>query len=227
MIYGFCAKTQQDEKAFMGDQPVTPSLFVPNHYAADDPAAIVRRYPFGLVVTSTSAGFFSTSTPMYFEPGSADQLFGHMARRNPQAAVLESGQQALAIFSGPNAYVSGSWYREKPEVPTWNYVSAHVRGSIEPIDDDAGQLEILRRTAAIQEEGNPNPWTLDQAESRVAVLLPYIRSFRMKIERIEGVTKLSQSHPESDRHRVIGHLLQSGEANSAEIARLMSALEIG
>lgn len=211
----------------MIDEPPAPSLFVPDHYAAPEPAAIVRQYPFGLLVTSTSAGFFATSTPMYFEADSADRmLFGHMARRNPQAGAMEAGQKALAIFSGPNAYISASWYHEKPEVPTWNYVSAHVRGSIEPIDDDAGQLAILRRTAAIQEEGSSEPWILEQAEGRVAVLLPYIRSFRIRVGSIQGVTKLSQSHPPGDRRRVIDHLLARDQRGDAEIAGLMDALDI-
>lgn len=97
---------------------------------------------------------------------------------------------------------------------------------IEPIDDDAHQLEILRRTAGVLERENATPWTLEQAPAgRVELLLPMIRSFRLAIESIEGVTKLSQRQPAPDRLRVIQHLLDRGDGDSTEIARLMAHLQ--
>lgn len=116
-----------------------PSLFVPDQYAVADPAAIVREYPFALLVTVASNGIHATSIPMYFETDDTCQtLVGHMARRNQQASSLRAGQQGLAVFVGPHAYISSSWYEAKPEVPTWNFVAAHVRGTIHPIDDHGG-----------------------------------------------------------------------------------------
>lgn len=198
-------------------------LYAPDAYAASDPAAIVQQYPFALLITTGSAGILATSTPMFFESDEdRGALVGHMARRNPQAASLAAGQSALAVFSGPHAYISASWYRARPTVPTWNYLSAHVRGVLEPIDDDQRQLAILRRTAAVLERDSAQPWSLDQAPAgRVEFLLPQIRSFRITIERIEGVTKLNQTHPASDRLRVIEQLLERGDGDSTEIARLM------
>lgn len=203
-------------------------LFAPPAYAAADPAAIVRRYPFAQFITTGAAGMMATAIPLYFE--SADNpstLIGHMARRNPHAASLEAGQSALAIFAGPHAYISSRWYRERPTVPTWNYVVAHVRGTIEPIDDEGTQLAILRHTARIMESDSATPWTLEQAPpGRVDTLMPMIRSVRMKVERIEGVTKLSQTHPPGDRVRVMEHLLERNDEGSHEIARWMAALGI-
>ena len=213
------------------DTPMTadskPSLYVPEAFAAPDPADIVRRYPFALLVTTTSAGIFATSTAMMFESQSrSDCLVGHMARANPQAASLAVGQTALAVFSGPHAYISSSWYEARPTVPTWNYVVAHVRGTIHPIDDDAGQLEILRLTASRLEADAANPWTLEQAPpGKVDQLLPRIRSFRLRIVSMQGVTKLAQTQPPSDRLRVIRHLLDRGDGNSIDIARLMAHLQ--
>lgn len=203
-----------------------PALFAPKHYAAAEPADIVRRYPFGLFITAHTGNVYATSTPMYFETDKTQNiLVGHMARRNAHAQVLESEQKFLAVFSGPNAYISGAWYVDVPEVPTWNYVAAHVRGVISPIDDDDAQLAILQRIGEIQEKDSADAWTLSRApEGRVARLLPYIRSFRLAVEQIEGVTKLSQTHPSTDRLRVISHLLSKHDGDSSEIARLMSGL---
>ena len=203
-------------------------LFAPPAYAADDPAGIVRRYPFAQFITVTSAGMLATAIPLFFESeDDTSTMIGHLARRNPHAASLEKGQSALAIFAGPHAYISSSWYRERPTVPTWNYVTAHVRGTIEPIDDEETQLAILRHTARIMESGSANPWTLEQAPpGRVDTLMPMIRSVRMKVERIEGVTKLSQTHPPGDRVRVMEHLLERNDEGSHEIARWMAGLGI-
>lgn len=213
----------------MTDTLEQPSIFAPPIYAAARPAEIVEAYPFALLATPADYGTHATSTAVFFErEGDYGSLIGHMARRNPHAAALIAGQPALAVFWGPHAYVSSRWYREKPEVPTWNYVQAHVRGVLEPIDDPEGQLAVLRRTAEVLERKGEPPWSLDQApEGRVDFLLPYIRSFRIRIEKIEGVTKLSQGHPAEDRVRVIQGLLAEGDEGAAEIARMMAGLGIG
>ena len=206
-----------------------PSLYAPPAYAAADPGAIVSEHPFALLVTAAAHGIHATSTPVFFETdGGAETLVGHMARRNPHAAALEAGQPALAVFWGPHAYVSSRWYEEKPEVPTWNYVQAHVRGTLTPIDDRDGQVAVLRRTAQVLEARGEPPWTLEDATpGRVDLLVPHIRSFRIRVERIEGVTKLSQTHPASDQRRVIAGLIAEGGPQGAEIARLMSVLVEG
>jgi len=203
-----------------------PSLFVPPIYAAERPDEIVERHPFALLVTAAAdGGAHATSAPMFFERDDArDTLVGHIARRNPHAQALEDGQAALAVFWGPHAYVSSRWYVEKPEVPTWNFVQAHVRGRLTPIDDEAGQLAILKRSVDILEQKGEPPWSTEMARDRVEFLLPYIRSFRIAIERIEGVTKLSQTHPPSDRTRVHDALLTEGEAGGVEVAHLMRAM---
>lgn len=200
-------------------------LFVPPIYAAERPSEIVEQHPFALLVTAAPDGVHATSTPIFFERDEdTETLVGHMARRNPHAAALEDGQPALAVFWGPHAYVSSRWYVEKPEVPTWNYVQAHVRGRLTPIDDPDGQLAVLKRSAQLLERKGEPPWTPDAAAERVQFLLPYIRSFRIQIEKIEGATKLSQSHPPEDRTRVHDALLVEGDAAGADIARLMRSM---
>lgn len=210
----------------MSDTAAARVQYAPSAFAASDPAAIVDDYPFAQLITAASGEIYATPTPLFFETDdSRATLVGHLTRINPQARVLHSGQPVLAVFSGPHAYISASWYQTLRTVPTWDYIAAQVRGRIELIDDDEGQIKVLRRVAQVLERKNDPPWTLDQAPpGKVQQLLPRIRSFRITVERIEGVTKLNQTHPLSDRMLIIQELLARQDPDSREIARLMAQL---
>ena len=174
-------------------------------YMAKDPAAIVRAYPFATLI---SGDLDATFAPIVWESdGDTRTLIGHLARRGTHAPAMRTGGPVLAIFAGPHGYISPSWYEEKPEVPTWDYIAAHVRGRLEMLDEDEAQEMVLRRTIEVVEAGFQRPWSIDDAqEGRVRMLLPFIRSFRIHVDTIEGTTKLSQTHPESDRARVVAGL---------------------
>ncbi|HEY5760513.1 MAG TPA: FMN-binding negative transcriptional regulator [Steroidobacter sp.] len=202
------------------------TMYSPSAFAAADPVSIVRKYPFAHLITTTSDETYATPTPIFFETDDTiATLVGHMTRINPQAQSLQTGQRILAIFPGPHTYISASWYKTLLTVPTWDYVSAQIRGRLEVIDDDEGQIKVLRRVAEVLERDNEHPWTLEQAPpGKVQQLLPRIRSFRITLERIEGVTKLNQTHPPSDRMLIIQQLLARQDSDSREIARLMAHL---
>ena len=199
-------------------------MFVPVPYAAKSPRSIVEAYPFGLLVTTDAHGFHATQTPIFFETDDPAEvrLVGHIARRNPQASGLAPGQPALVVFTGPHTYISGSWYLTKPEVPTWNYVSAQISGILEPLDEPEQNRAVLEKTAQKLNAYGEGNWAMGDAPAgRVEVLLPYIRSFRITAHSIEGAVKLSQTHPQDDRERVIARLRRRGHDGDAEIARLM------
>ncbi|WP_153067348.1 FMN-binding negative transcriptional regulator [Steroidobacter cummioxidans] len=204
------------------------TMYAPSAYAAADPVAIVKKYPFAHLITATGEETYATPTPIFFETDdTVTTLVGHMTRINPQAQTLRNGQQVLAIFPGPHTYISASWYKTLLTVPTWDYVSAQIRGRLQVIDDDEGQLNVLRRVAEVLERDSENPWTLEQAPpGKVQQSVPRIRSFRITIERIEGVTKLNQTHPPADRLLVIQQLLARPDSDSHEIARLMAHLPV-
>lgn len=210
----------------MSDPAAARVMYAPGAFAAADPAAIVAEYPFAHVITSAGGETFATPTPVFFETDhTRSTLVGHMTRVNPHAQALQPDQPVLVVFSGPHTYISASWYRTLLTVPTWDYLAAQVRGRLTPIDDDEGQLTVLRRVAQVLERGNEKPWTLEQAPpGKVQQLLPRIRSFRITIERLEGVTKLNQTHPPSDRLLIIQQLLARQDSDSREIARLMAHL---
>lgn len=202
-------------------------MYIPKPYMAPEPVSIVHEYPFGQLVTTHDDLPFATSAPMYLQeaPSGEMQLIGHMARHNPHAATLTSGQKALAIFHGPDTYVSASWYRDQRTVPTWNYIAAQVRGVLEPVDDDEEQLDIMRITIARSEAVNRGTaWALEDApDGKVESLLPHIRSFRISVTRIDAVTKLSQTQSIADQDRVISALEERGAIQDREVARNMRA----
>lgn len=203
-------------------------MYIPPHYAAPSPRAIVAEFPFAQLVSAGPDGILATRIPIYFETDAADEnrLVGHMARANPHAPALRTGDPALAIFNGPQAYISAGWYREQPAVPTWNYLSAQVRGTLEAIDDIDAQIAILKRALAMAERDHEPRWTYEQTPREwLDRLLPHIRSFRISITSMEGTAKLNQPRSPEERGRICDALERRGYADDIDIARRMRALD--
>ena len=185
------------------------------------PPAFHRNPPRGAARASSSGTISACSSP---RRGRADRQpdpvsrrasrrqalsAGHLARANPQAADLDwQGGEALAIFSGPHAYVSPGWYEAGPAVPTWNYASVHAYGAARAIDDPEWLRDLLRRLSERHEAREPAPWSMDGLpEPYVAIgMLKGIVGFEIAVTRLEGKFKLSQNRPAADRPRIIAAL---------------------
>src|SRR5262245_55708329 len=105
-------------------------MYIPTAFAETDPGTLfgfIEAYSFGLLVSTHQGGPFASHLPLLLEreAGPHGTLLGHMARANPQWHDLD-GQEVLAVFSGPHAYVSPTWYESEQVVPTWNYVAVHA-----------------------------------------------------------------------------------------------------
>lgn len=210
----------------MDTKPSPAVMHVPAHFAAPEAQvrAMVATDPFGHLVTCGQDGPAATATPFVFETDAEDEvrLLGHIAARNPQAATISDGMAALAIFTGPQCYISPRLFLEQPELPTWDYTACQLRGTLCPIDDDEGKLEVLARTAATMEHG-ANPWTLAEADpARVARLLPHIRGFRLTIARFDGARRLNQNKTRSERLNILAGLLDSKADGAMRIASLIA-----
>jgi transcriptional regulator len=143
-----------------------------------------------------------------------------MARANPHWREL-AGQTALAVFTGPHAYISPTWYEAENVVPTWNYVAVHANGPVELVEDRDALLDILERSVAVYEAAMPSPWVLDTAGPFVGRLLGQIVGFRLDIERLEGKWKMSQNHPIVRREKVIRALEARGGEDAMAVARMV------
>ena len=202
------------------------TLYIPAAFRVSDEQALVsfiERHAFGTLVAQGREGFEVSHIPFLPERGADGRLrlLGHVARANPQWQSLEGADHVLAIFNGPHAYVSPSWYRDHPAVPTWNYAVVHAHGRAR-LMDEAGLRDLLERLSAQYEAGRPNAWRFAEApESFIAGLLRVIVGFSIEVERLEGKFKLSQNRP-AEIGRVIEALDREGEAELAAFMRAHS-----
>ncbi len=201
-------------------------MYIPAAFAETDPARLhefMRQNSFAVLTSNGRGRLLASHLPLLFDADAGPQghLLGHMARANPQWRQVEG--EVMAVFSGPHAYVSPSWYEEEGTVPTWNYVAVHAYGTFRIVEDRDGLLDILRRSLLIYESRRLEPWVFDESASHVDAMLKAIVGFRIEITRLEGKWKLSQNHSEARRHRVVDALEAQPDRDSQEIARLMSA----
>ena len=200
------------------------TLYRPTHFREDDPAALlafVERHAFGTLVSAGAKGLDVSHIPFLPERGADGRLrlLGHVARANAQWEALPAAAHVVAIFEGPHAYVSPSWYGEHPSVPTWNYAVVHAHGRVR-LMDEAGLRSLLERLSRHYEGDRPNAWRFSALPGDyVAKMLRAIVGFELEVERLEGKFKLSQNRP-AEIPRVIAALQAEGEAGLAELMRL-------
>lgn len=206
-------------------------MYVPKYFedAADDGLETIRAYPFATLTTPGDDGLpLITHTPMLAdEESQAFRLIGHVARANPHARNLSVGGPAVAVFNGPNAYISPNWYPSKhagkEAVPTWNYVAVHAIGTIRPLADYADKRRVVRALSIRFEGDGPSAWRLDdEPEDFVRKMLGGIVAFALDVERLESKAKLSQNRTASDRVGVIEGLKASDTSNGREVAAAMA-----
>ncbi|HET6182333.1 MAG TPA: FMN-binding negative transcriptional regulator [Acetobacteraceae bacterium] len=185
--------------------------------------ALIEAAPFATLVTLTGAGLIASHVPLLLDRSAGEHgtLIGHLARPNPQASTTRSEVEALAIFLGPQFYVTPSWYPTKREtgkvVPTWNYVAIHVYGRLQFFDEPERLLAIVTRLTNRHEGAREKPWAVSDAPADfVAGMLRGIVGFEIAITRIEGKAKMSQNRPAADRVGVIAGLRDEGHAELAE-----------
>ena len=206
-------------------------MYVPAHFAETDPATLhdfIERHSFGLLVSQVEGVPFATHLPLLLDrdAGPHGTLVGHVARANPHWRELV-GQTALAIFSGPHAYISPTWYESENVVPTWNYVAVHAYGPVELVEDRDAVLDIVRRSVKVYESGMPRPWALGEMSTFLDRMLSQIVGVRIAIERIEGKWKLNQNHPVERRKKVVDALTEQGGADALAIAAMMRGMLSG
>jgi len=188
----------------------------------------IERYEFGLLVSHGKEGLIASQIPFLVERhGDRLTLQGHLARANPQLVDLGGGGEALAIFEGPHAYISPTWYAAGPAVPTWNYAAVHAYGPARTIADPDWLRDFVRRLSERHEAREPTPpWRMaDLPEAYVRSMLNGITGIEIAVSRIEGKFKLSQNRPAADRPRIIAALEGRVDAESRAVAQLMRERE--
>jgi transcriptional regulator len=184
----------------------------------------IRRAGLATLVSTTADGLIASHIPLLLdpEPAPCGTLLGHLARPNPQAHGAIG--QALAIFLGPDSYVTPSWYPSKQQtgkvVPTWNYVAIHAYGALEFIDDPDHTRNHITELTHRFEQGRPIPWApRDAPEDFIASMVKRIIGFRLTITRLEGKWKMSQNRPLEDRVGTANGLEEESKADIAALVR--------
>ena len=202
-------------------------MYTPEHFAADRQAVEGLLSGLGAadLITVTDEGMLATFLPLLYEPtvGEHGALLGHVARNNDQWQRPTHGE-ALVIAHGLDGYITPSYYASKAEhgrvVPTWNYVTAHVYGSLVVHDDPAWVADLVRRLTDRHEAEREHPWSVDDAPAAFFEgQLRAIVGVELLISRIEAKAKLSQNRPAADIDGVIAGLEHDGHAGHAAAVR--------
>jgi len=202
------------------------SVYIPQHFASHNDARVAQLlhdYPFATLVTPGEPEPLVTHLPLLLgaDGGPYGMLFGHFARANPHARSEATGE-SVAIFHGPHAYVTPSWYADPAAaVPTWNYAVAHLHGVIELATDPAETRAVLDLLVERFESDRVAPWQLGLAPDRLAAMVNAIVGFKMRVTRIEAKFKLSQNRSPDDQRRVAAGLAAEGYAEATATAEWM------
>jgi transcriptional regulator len=198
-------------------------MYIPGAFAVEDQTVLyklIERYSFATLVSVVDGTPFATHLPILLD-SDKKLLLGHVARANPHWRSFDGAREALAIFQGPHAYISPSWYADVPAVPTWNYAAVHVYGA--PRLLAAEELEdLVARLVSKYERAAERPWKDDLPEDFRRQKLKAIVGFEMPIQRLEGKFKFGQNRSPEDRRRMLEQL-RAGDAEARSLAAMMAA----
>lgn len=209
-------------------------MYTPTYFSeADaDGLRVIREAPFALLISKDADdGATTTHLPIILDPDTstdAPVLLGHIARANPHCKALSDGMSVLAVFTGPNAYISPNWYPSKhtgaQTVPTWNYLAAHVSGRIKALPDLADKRRCVSKLSERFECEGPRAWRLDdEPEDFIRKMLRGIYAFRIVVDAIQTKAKLSQNRSQLDRAGVMNGLKATQRASDLALAKAMLA----
>lgn len=203
-------------------------MYIPKYNREEDLAtlqSLMRDYSFATLVSAQGDGVpFATPLPFVYEPEPAPYgtLRAHMALGNSQWRTFQAEREVLAIFQGPHAYISPSWYEAELSVPTWNYATVHAYGCPRIIKDQAELYTHLQALVTMHEAQFSDPWPLARLPmDYVEKMMKGIVGFSIEITRLEGKFKISQNRSVRDQEQVAAALGSASDTLTCEIATLM------
>ncbi len=199
-------------------------MYRPSHFKIEDKEVIdeiIEQYSFATLISQHNGVPFATHLPLIWN-NDHTYLYGHFARLNPQWKDIRN-QTILAIFQGPHCYISPSWYETNNAVPTWNYVTVHVYGKVELLEDKKEVVDSLDQMV-LKYEDPKSTYHLHELDSNfISGMSRAIQCFKIKINKIEGKAKLSQNHSVQRKKLIINQLEQISNPNEQQICSLMKA----
>jgi transcriptional regulator len=203
-------------------------MFTPSKFKMTDTTdkhEFIQEYGFGVVISADN-GLSATHLPFVLKADEGEQgvLYAHCAKANTHWNTLQ-GQNVLVIFTGPHAYISPSWYKTQPAVPTWNYTAVHAYGVaslLNPQDTLTAVDEVVKKYEP-QLLVSPDIVT-DQIKHK---LLAGIVGFKVELTTIEGQLKLGQNRSQEDQAGIYKTLSNSQDLSDLALAKYMYKQNIG
>jgi len=185
---------------------------------------LIRRNRLATLVTLGPEGLVANHIPLILHPDPAPlgTLIGHVSRANTLWRDSRTDVEALAIFQGPDSYISPSWYPSHQEtgrvVPTWNYAVVHAHGPLRIFDDVALLARHVRELTSLEEAALPQPWSPDF----LGAMLKGIVGLEIPVARLDGKWKVNQNRLPRDRQGAVRALRAAGDPASASMADLIA-----
>jgi transcriptional regulator len=208
-------------------------MYTPKHF--EEPRIevmqqLMRARPLATLVTLSSGGLNANHIPLHLSdaPALFGTLRGHVARANPLWSDFAKDVEVLAIFHGPDSYITPSWYATKQEtgkvVPTWNYAVVHAYGTLRIIDDATWIRAQLEALTAHNEAGFARPWSVSDAPHEYTEkLIGTIVGIEIVVTKLSGKWKVSQNQPVQNQASVIAGLSNSDLRDAEAMASLVAA----
>jgi len=188
----------------------------------------LNDHPFAFLTGSDSEGNqVATQVPILVEEREGDWfLQGHIMRKTDHHKAFLENDQVLAVFTGPHAYVSASWYSDQQMGSTWNYMSVHVKGRIKFLPDEDLITFMQKLTLKFENNNTDSPTIYDNLpDTYLKKMLPAISAFEIKVEAMENVFKLSQNRDEQSYRNIIAHLEDQGGLSALVATEMRNRLE--
>ncbi|HEY3729833.1 MAG TPA: FMN-binding negative transcriptional regulator [Steroidobacteraceae bacterium] len=204
-------------------------MYIPTHFRETRPDVLhgfVTRFPLATLITVSPDGISANHVPMLWIAAvdGLGRLHGHVARANSLWREAAADSDVLAVFTGPQHYVSPSWYPSKREhgkvVPTWNYSSVQIRGRIRFIHDEGWLRTMVASLTERHEQQREQPWRIEDAPAGyLDDMLRAIVGLEITVSAVEGKFKGSQNRDAADRIGVANALRAEG-LSVEEVAQL-------
>ena len=201
-------------------------MYIPKYYEEKDWAEIenlIREFGFATLVSESNGVPLATHIPLELSKNEDGDwiLMGHGSRANQQLKSFEAGKDVLAIFMGPHAYISPSWYNHK-NVPTWNYMAIHAYGKVRILEGEELKSGLRKMMARYENLHAENPIKMDEVPDKILETdFRGLIAFEIKVERFEANSKLSQTRDAESYQGIIDHLKKSDDYDSKRIAEEM------
>ncbi|MFJ9033258.1 FMN-binding negative transcriptional regulator [Streptomyces sp. NPDC102274] len=196
---------------------------------------VMERYPLATLVSNGEPTPHATHLPVIFSRDDAQgaggpvgtTLLGHMNRANPHWAALTDTSAAKLVFTGPHSYITPTLYETTPASPTWNFVTVHVEGTLQPIAEFEQTLDVVRATVETLEAAFGNKWEMDSSLDYFRNIGPAVGAFRFSVTSADGMFKLSQEKTPEIQRRISDRLTATEAGTRRELGAIMAEFTLG